>query len=489
MIHRSFFRHLLLATTLAASVAGLSANAEGPVKVFLLAGQSNMQGHGVIDENIDGVETIGTLRDWVNKNPASYGHLLDGSGDWIVRDDAWCWVRQGAAPNPDGDTFSTGDLTVGFGAGTNGGPTSGRFGPEFGFGIELADYFDEPVVLVKTAWGGASLFGDFRPPSAVAKRGGSVGFFYQRMMSAWQDAQAAIASRYPGREIELAGFGWHQGFNDRLNASSAAEYEANLADLIIDIRADLNAPALPVVITTTSMGGYPNEPYDAGETRWLQVQDAQLAMEPRENVTTVLTAPLYRDASESPRNQDYHWNQNGETLYRLGEQMGQAMVAMLATPEGPDTTPPSPDPPGFATPPTALNSATITMTANTASDTNGVQYRFVETSGNPGGSDSGWQNSPVFTNTNVKPSTTYSYRVKARDKEATPNETAWSESASATTPATPAGVIAWAAPTVISGPAEAKTFAIHISHPPAGHRGRAVRIERGRATEHHPDPR
>jgi hypothetical protein len=74
-----------------------------------------------------------------------------------------------------------------------------------------------------------------------------------------------------------------------------------------------------------------------------------------------------------------------------------------------------PDPAGFALPPVAGNSSVISMTATSGfSDEGPVQYLFTETSGNPGGSTSAWQSSPVFTDTGLQPSTTYSYTVTLR---------------------------------------------------------------------------
>jgi hypothetical protein len=65
------------------------------------------------------------------------------------------------------------------------------------------------------------------------------------------------------------------------------------------------------------------------------------------------------------------------------------------------------------------------MTAVTATDNSGfVEYYFEETSGNPGADDSGWQSSPIYTDVNLAPSTTYVYRVRARD--GSNNSTAWS---------------------------------------------------------------
>ena len=73
------------------------------------------------------------------------------------------------------------------------------------------------------------------------------------------------------------------------------------------------------------------------------------------------------------------------------------------------------------------------MAATTASDPSGVEYYFEETSGNPGGTDSGWQDSVNYTDSGLNAGTEYSYRVKARDKSADQKETSWSSTSTATT--------------------------------------------------------
>lgn len=97
----------------------------------------------------------------------------------------------------------------------------------------------------------------------------------------------------------------------------------------------------------------------------------------------------------------------------------------------PDTTPPTPDPMTWAVQPYATGSASISMTATTATDLNGVEYYFECTAG--GGNDSGWQDSTTYEDTGLQPETQYTYRVKARDKSPNQNETAFSTTASATT--------------------------------------------------------
>jgi hypothetical protein len=73
------------------------------------------------------------------------------------------------------------------------------------------------------------------------------------------------------------------------------------------------------------------------------------------------------------------------------------------------------------------------MTATTASDPSGVEYYFDEISGNPGGTDSGWQDDPTYEDTGLQPNTGYAYQVSARDKSANQNVTVPSSEGSATT--------------------------------------------------------
>jgi alpha-galactosidase len=104
----------------------------------------------------------------------------------------------------------------------------------------------------------------------------------------------------------------------------------------------------------------------------------------------------------------------------------------IATLAGADTTAPTPNPATWAVLPHAVNSSTITMTATTGSDPRGVvKYYFEETSGNPGGNGSGWQDSPVYTDYGLPPMQTYTYVVRMKDIFG--NTTSNSAAASSTT--------------------------------------------------------
>ena len=78
--------------------------------------------------------------------------------------------------------------------------------------------------------------------------------------------------------------------------------------------------------------------------------------------------------------------------------------------------PPTPDPATFSVEPAGISGSLITMTATTGYDINGpVEYLFTETTGNPGGTGSGWQTNPNFRDADLDPLIQYAYTVTMRD--------------------------------------------------------------------------
>ena len=142
-------------------------------------------------------------------------------------------------------------------------------------------------------------------------------------------------------------------------------------------------------------------------------------------------SPVYTDTGLNPNTQYTYTVQARDKS--VNNNPNTASSPASATTFPPDTTPPSPATMSFATPPAASSTTAITMTATTASDANGVEYFFDETSNNLGGSDSGWQDSPTYTDTGLNPDTQYTYTVQARDKSVNNNPNTASSSASATT--------------------------------------------------------
>jgi len=109
-----------------------------------------------------------------------------------------------------------------------------------------------------------------------------------------------------------------------------------------------------------------------------------------------------------------------------------------------DATPPTPDPPTWSVIPTEEDFVNTTMTADFAYDNPyGVEYFFENVTA---GTNSGWHGNVyahIWGETNLTPSTNYTYRFKVRDKSPNQNETGWSAttnlvmSPSDTTPPTP----------------------------------------------------
>ena len=301
---------IVAAAVLSVILSAQPLDAGPPVKVFILAGQSNMVGAGRVEGDSSRNEGKGSLS-YLAENDPKYEHLRTGSGKWVGRDDVSIWFLG-----------RKGELAPGFGS------NGGTIGPELGFGHVVGDAFDVPVLLIKIAWGGKSLAKDFRPPSA----GGEVGPFYTEMFTHVKEVLGNLKKEFPKYRsgYEMVGFGWHQGWNDGCDMAASREYEENLGNFIRDVRQELGVEKLPFVIADSGFGGE-----SQSNDRRLMIRAAQAApaksREFKGNVICVETESFFRPAEESPSNQGYHWNGNAETYYLIGEAMGQAMVELAGT--------------------------------------------------------------------------------------------------------------------------------------------------------------
>ncbi|HEY3788983.1 MAG TPA: sialate O-acetylesterase [Urbifossiella sp.] len=292
-----------------------------PVKVFILAGQSNMEGQAVADlEGKDYNQGKGTLKALLN-DPARaklVQHLRTAKGEWVVRDDVWVRYRREKQP------LLAGPLSIGFAVygGTH------HFGPELQFGHIIGDHCANQVLLIKTAWGGKSLYKDFRPPSS----GGEVGPYYSKMIAEVREALKNLKTDFPkyaNQGYELAGFVWYHGWNDGVDPKNAVpQYEQNLVNLIKDVRKEFQTPKLPVVI------GELTGPWVEAPGSWATLRKAQAAAARPEfqgNVLFVETHDFVRAAKESPNpGHGHHEFGNAETYFLVGDALGKGMVKLLA---------------------------------------------------------------------------------------------------------------------------------------------------------------
>jgi alpha-galactosidase len=257
-----------------------------PLQVYILAGQSNMQGHAKIST----FEHIGM-------DPATKPMLADMLGtDGKPKTCQRVWISSIGCANDD-TTEQIGKLTAGFGA------TSEKIGPEFTFGIYMEKSTDAPILLIKTAWGGKSLNTDFRSPSAgpyvfnenqietfkkqskdltamQAEKDKATGVYYRLMIEHVKKVLADIKRVAPDYDAaqgyELAGFAWVQGWNDMVDGSTYPNrdkpggydaYSTAMAHFIRDVRKDLNAPKLSFVIGVLGVGG-PVSEYAPSQQRY-----------------------------------------------------------------------------------------------------------------------------------------------------------------------------------------------------------------------------
>ena len=354
-----------------------------PVKVYIMSGQSNMVGQGIINGTGD---TSLTYLTGLNRFP----NLVDGSGNWTTRQD----VRfRGVISD-----FAAGQLSPGVlgGAATPSSADNDNFiGPELGFGHIMGWYHDQPVLLLKSCTGNRGLGWDILPPGtpgwvyegsafagygqAPAKRavgaplgdpiasGWWAGKEYDRffMHEADWGVPAApdinvvdildnFATEYPdwaNQGFEIAGFVWWQGDKDRYDMGYATQYKQNLTNLIYSLRnyyqnrynndkdgngnpKTLTATAVNAPFVLATLGQTPLTGGNSAEEQ--EIIDAMMAVDGEvSNVKTVYSYPLNQGGASNT-----HYNQNATTYMLVGDALGRAMHELLETASGPDENPP-----------------------------------------------------------------------------------------------------------------------------------------------------
>ena len=335
-----------------------------PLQVYILVGQSNMEGHAK-------VETI----DYIGEDPATaplLKRLLGPDGKPAAAKNVWISYYTGIGEK-NGEGF--GPLTTGYGSRRDPAADGGKIGPEYAFGLAMERAGNGPVLIIKAAWGGKSLNYDFRPPSAgpyprsakdLEKNTHTVeatGHYYRLMREHVRKVLAnpgRVCPAYDPKEgYELAGFVWFQGFNDMVDGNFYPKqpkgqadkrftaYSDLLAAFIRDVRQDFGAPKLPFVIGVMGVGGK-----DPGNEDNLAFREAMAAPAARAefqgNVTAVRTAPFWdeklgaiQDKKEKVRQMAFELKNKGKRSANADGKMTDAQQkaylkdyeAKLITPE------------------------------------------------------------------------------------------------------------------------------------------------------------
>ena len=300
-------------------VSCLCTLAAKPLKVYILVGQSNMQGHA---KNT----TLEHLT--MGKDTQALNNLLTTNG--VPKVSKLTHISYAGSHG-----LKSGPLTVGFGA------SDDKFGPELALGFTLENELKQPILLIKAAWGGKSLHTDFRPPSAPAntfpankleqmkKKGEDVaaataklreasGHYYRLSMEHVKSVLKEIEKHSPHYKkedgYELAGFVWFQGWNDMVNSGVYPNrsqkggydmYSELLSTFIKDVRKDLKAPDMPFIIGVMGAGG-PTDLYGKSQQRYKSIhqgfRDAMAAPAKNpdlKNVVAVLTEKYWDNKLDS----------------------------------------------------------------------------------------------------------------------------------------------------------------------------------------------
>ena len=298
---------LIITLSLFVNLANFS-NAEEPLKIFILAGQSNMVGHArahtiatlyhsdkerdkELVEMVFGTDS-GLSKETLEKQ-LELGRRIDEltggiNNDKIKKMDAGAkkdvleaevkklkeaheaYKQNVASKCATSDRVYissiadrnkvSGKLAIGCGADKK------KIGPEYAFGLSIAKKIKGPILLIKTSWGGKSLNYNFRPPSAgeyelsdKEKNGDkvdqikqNVGLNYRMMNEAVQKVLGNLKEHHPAYNekdgYKISGFVWFQGFNDQFSDAFRDNYKSNMITFIKDIRKEYKVPNMPFVI-------------------------------------------------------------------------------------------------------------------------------------------------------------------------------------------------------------------------------------------------
>lgn len=194
---------------LPALIAALSSlNAIEPVRVFIFAGQSNMEGADSKAQDIKHFPPFIGLENAQENVRFSYSLGRESKST----SDGWLALQ----------------------------PIKNMVGPELSFARKVSAHIDAPIAIIKCAAGGTHLGGDWNPDEPQGFKMYPLALELVRQSIAKFDKQ--------GIPYRLEGFMWHQGENDMFNEDYRKNYGPNLANFIARWRKDLKQPTLKFYI-------------------------------------------------------------------------------------------------------------------------------------------------------------------------------------------------------------------------------------------------
>jgi hypothetical protein len=235
-------------------------------------------------------------------------------------------------------------------------------GPEYSFGLSIAEKIDGPILIIKTSWGGKSLNYDFRPPSAGAypldekqKASGKVdeikknaSLNYRMMNEAVHNVLDKLKDNHPAYDskagYEIAGFVWFQGYNDQFSDAFRDNYKDNMVNFIKDVRKEYKTPKMPFIIGV--LGTNMTEEKVAENAVSVGQREAAKAPEFKGNVLAVESyteydhgaykvyksgwAKHYLEWDTVGSDRPYHYLGSGKFFVRLGDSFATSMAELIS---------------------------------------------------------------------------------------------------------------------------------------------------------------
>jgi len=404
MISHSIKRTVLLAVVTSVLLVASPVLAGEKLKVFILAGQSNMVGHsrahtiatllasdkardrelvrlvfnegsGLSKETLDKQLNLGrkldeltggishdkikALKDGPEKKAleAKVKDLKDAHESYKQKIASSCVVSDRVYINSIADrNKKSGKLGIGYGGDRK------KIGPEYAFGLSIAEKVEGPILLIKTSWGGKSLNYNFRPPSAGAyelseKEKSSdkaeqikenVSLNWRMMNEAVHGVLDNLKENHPAYDAdagyEISGFVWFQGFNDQFSPAFRDNYRTNMISFIKDVRSEYKVPNMPFVIGVLGTGV--TEEKVAENAVSVGQREAAKAPEFKDNVVAVESYTEYSHYSNEvfkkgwPKHfhewdtvgsdRPYHYLGSGAFFVRLGNAFAGSMADLIA---------------------------------------------------------------------------------------------------------------------------------------------------------------
>lgn len=245
--------------------------AKVPVRIFLLGGQSNMDGCGRAEEL-----------------PAAYPSHPTNVVTWDNQKKSWVPLTE--------DSMAI--------------ARHQQFGPEIAFAHRLAEaYPDQTIALTKTSAGGTKLHTQWVPGKGM----------FQRFIRNFRNATAQLDEA--GVAYEVAGMLWMQGESDSETVEMAEAYEANLKLLVAEVRKQTGHADLPIVMGRISSSLLKKTPWNFDQAKTVQAaQEAVAAQDAHVHIINTDALSTLKDNT--------HFDT--EAQLTLGSQMADTMLRELA---------------------------------------------------------------------------------------------------------------------------------------------------------------